>query len=291
MTLISRFFFLQGARYKLTYDGMYHLDIPKTRQYDHGKVEVIARSSVGETRYETTLTVKPRSDDYRGVLKNSPRRKYRSPWGPGRWNRYNLVHPPEFFEFSADSPELVLTNEQFDVKEWLKTRKYLNFLLPNTDDATSQKKKNSRNDSTLYKSYLTLAQVEHKSMNTPNFTEISLKNSSIQHKFSMRHIQGISEHVKQSDYNYSAPVPHKRDSHTTKLSNIIPDKPCTCPKSHNIPVVASKAAYHDDPAIEIHEIYEHKKLLQINQCNEALRFTHTARKDLLHVWNARKIIQ
>ena len=55
---------------------MYHLDIPKTRQYDHGKVEVIARSSVGEARCETTLTVKPRSDDYRGVLKNSPRRKF-----------------------------------------------------------------------------------------------------------------------------------------------------------------------------------------------------------------------
>lgn len=55
---------------------MYHLDIPKTRQYDHGKVEVIARSSVGEARTETTLTVKQRSDDYRGVLKNSPRRKF-----------------------------------------------------------------------------------------------------------------------------------------------------------------------------------------------------------------------
>lgn len=55
---------------------MYHLDIPKTRQYDHGTVEVIARSSVGEARTETTLTVKQRSDDYRGVLKNSPRRKF-----------------------------------------------------------------------------------------------------------------------------------------------------------------------------------------------------------------------
>lgn len=68
--------FFQGSRYKLTYDGMYHLDIPKTRQYDHGKVEVIARSSVGEARTETTLTVTPRSGDYRGVLKTSPRRKY-----------------------------------------------------------------------------------------------------------------------------------------------------------------------------------------------------------------------
>lgn len=55
---------------------MYHLDIPKTRQYDHGKVEVIARSSAGEARTETTLTVKQRSGDYRGVLKSSPRRKF-----------------------------------------------------------------------------------------------------------------------------------------------------------------------------------------------------------------------
>lgn len=77
--IIIRHIFSQGSRYKLTYDGMYHLDIPKTRQYDHGKIEVIARSSVGESRTETTLTVKPRSDDYRGVLKNSPRRKFTTP--------------------------------------------------------------------------------------------------------------------------------------------------------------------------------------------------------------------
>lgn len=64
-------------RYKLNYDGMWHLDIPKTRQYDHGKVEVIARNVCGESRVETTLTVKSRGDDYRGVLKNSPRRKYK----------------------------------------------------------------------------------------------------------------------------------------------------------------------------------------------------------------------
>lgn len=55
---------------------MYHLDIPKTRQYDTGKVEVIARSSVGEAMASTDLRVIPRADDYRGVLKNSPRRKY-----------------------------------------------------------------------------------------------------------------------------------------------------------------------------------------------------------------------
>lgn len=55
---------------------MYHLDIPKTRQYDTGKIEVIARSSVGETLATADLRVVPRSDDYRNVLKNSPRRKY-----------------------------------------------------------------------------------------------------------------------------------------------------------------------------------------------------------------------
>lgn len=55
---------------------MYHFDIPKTRQYDTGKIEVVARSSVGETLATTTLKVVQRKDDYRGVLKNSPRRKY-----------------------------------------------------------------------------------------------------------------------------------------------------------------------------------------------------------------------
>lgn len=55
---------------------MYHFDIPKTRQYDNGKIEVIARSSVGETLATTELKVVQRKDDYRGVLKNSPRRKY-----------------------------------------------------------------------------------------------------------------------------------------------------------------------------------------------------------------------
>lgn len=54
---------------------MYHMDIPKTRQYDTGKVEVYARSSVGESIAETELKVIPRHDDYRGVLKNSPRRE------------------------------------------------------------------------------------------------------------------------------------------------------------------------------------------------------------------------
>lgn len=51
------------------------MDIPKTRQYDTGKIEVLARSSVGEALTTTELNVIPRKDDYRNVLKNSPRRK------------------------------------------------------------------------------------------------------------------------------------------------------------------------------------------------------------------------
>lgn len=55
---------------------MYHLDIPKTRQYDTGKIEVVARSSIGEALATAELKVVQRKDDYRGVLKNSPRREY-----------------------------------------------------------------------------------------------------------------------------------------------------------------------------------------------------------------------
>lgn len=54
---------------------MWHLDIPKTRQYDHGKVEVLAKNSLGEAYACTQLIVKNRHDDYRALLKNSPRRK------------------------------------------------------------------------------------------------------------------------------------------------------------------------------------------------------------------------
>ena len=66
----------QGQRYKLSYDGMYHFDIPKSRQYDTGKIEVIARNSAGEAITSTDLQVVSRKDDYRSVLKNSPRRKF-----------------------------------------------------------------------------------------------------------------------------------------------------------------------------------------------------------------------
>ncbi|XP_045531935.1 titin isoform X5 [Pieris brassicae] len=75
MWLINGNTIVNGSRYKLTYDGMYHFDIPKTRQYDTGKIEVIARSSVGEALATTELKIIPRHDDYRSVLKNAPR-----PW-------------------------------------------------------------------------------------------------------------------------------------------------------------------------------------------------------------------
>jgi len=68
-------FCLKGTRYKLVFDGMYHMDIPKVRQYDNGKVEVIARNSAGEAYATVDLTVTGRHDDFRSVLKNSPRRE------------------------------------------------------------------------------------------------------------------------------------------------------------------------------------------------------------------------
>lgn len=57
---------------------MYHMDIPKARQYDNGKVEVIARNSAGEAYACVDLTVTGRHDDFRSVLKNSPRRELMS---------------------------------------------------------------------------------------------------------------------------------------------------------------------------------------------------------------------
>ncbi|XP_055379031.1 titin isoform X2 [Condylostylus longicornis] len=84
MWLINGHTVVHGMRYKLTNDGMYHLDIPKTRQYDTGKIEVVARSAAGEALASTELKVVPRSDDYRNVLKNAPRqivgtKDYRKP--------------------------------------------------------------------------------------------------------------------------------------------------------------------------------------------------------------------
>jgi hypothetical protein len=40
------YFNFQGSKHKLIYDGMWHFDIPKCRDLDAGKVEVIARNQV-----------------------------------------------------------------------------------------------------------------------------------------------------------------------------------------------------------------------------------------------------
>lgn len=68
--------FQQGSRHKLVYDGMWHFDVPKCRDVDDGKVEVIARNSCGESYASTTLTVTPRKDDYRSVLRHNVKREY-----------------------------------------------------------------------------------------------------------------------------------------------------------------------------------------------------------------------
>lgn len=54
---------------------MWHLDIPKTRQYDDGKLEVVARNSQGQASCSVELKVTARTDDHRGVLKHSPKRE------------------------------------------------------------------------------------------------------------------------------------------------------------------------------------------------------------------------
>lgn len=66
---------VHGSRYKIRYDGIYTLEIPKTRQYDNGTVEVFAKNAFGEAYTSTTLEVRPRNADYRAILKHSPRGK------------------------------------------------------------------------------------------------------------------------------------------------------------------------------------------------------------------------
>jgi len=74
---------VNGTRFKLTYDGIYHLEVSRARLEDDGKLEVYARNIVGEASCSTTLTVKPKRSDYRAVLKNSPR-----PWYDHEHARY-----------------------------------------------------------------------------------------------------------------------------------------------------------------------------------------------------------
>merc|ERR1711992_178267 len=76
MWLINGHTVINGSKHKLVYDGMWHFDIPKCRDIDAGKVEVIARNSCGEAYSSTTLAVNPRQDDYRAVLKHNVKRDY-----------------------------------------------------------------------------------------------------------------------------------------------------------------------------------------------------------------------
>merc|ERR550539_468528 len=76
MWLLNGHTVINGSKHKLVYDGMWHFDIPKCRDVDAGKVEVIARNSCGEAYATTTLTVNPRQDDYRSVLRHNVKRDY-----------------------------------------------------------------------------------------------------------------------------------------------------------------------------------------------------------------------
>merc|ERR1712113_574013 len=76
MWLINGHTVINGSRHKLIYDGMWHLDIPKCRESDSGKIEVIARNQVGEAYATTSLTVEERKDDYRSVLKHNVKRDF-----------------------------------------------------------------------------------------------------------------------------------------------------------------------------------------------------------------------
>merc|ERR1712038_2024433 len=71
MWLLNGHTVINGSKHKLVYDGMWHFDIPKTRDIDGGKIEVIARNSCGEAYATTTLTITPRQDDYRSVLRHN----------------------------------------------------------------------------------------------------------------------------------------------------------------------------------------------------------------------------
>ncbi|KAJ6215354.1 hypothetical protein RDWZM_009854 [Blomia tropicalis] len=55
---------VHGSRYKIKCDNIYHLEIPKTHQYDNGKVECYAHNAFGETYTSAMFDVHPRNADY-----------------------------------------------------------------------------------------------------------------------------------------------------------------------------------------------------------------------------------
>merc|ERR1712038_232524 len=78
MWLLNGHTVINGSKHKLLFGGMWHFDIPKCRDIDAGKVEVIARNSVGEAYATCTLTVTPRADDFRSVLRHNVKPWYDS---------------------------------------------------------------------------------------------------------------------------------------------------------------------------------------------------------------------
>lgn len=69
---------------------MYHLDIPRARLQDNGKVEIFAKNIAGEAYRSTKLTVISKHDDYRVVLKNSP-----APWYDPKVRNYQVRRKEE----------------------------------------------------------------------------------------------------------------------------------------------------------------------------------------------------
>ena len=97
-----------GSRYKLRYDGLYHLEIPKTKQCDKGIVEVYAKNPLGEAYCSTSLDVIPRTDDYRTVLKHSPK-----PYYDDNVVKYQIERQTSELERASEtSEEYVVTADQ-----------------------------------------------------------------------------------------------------------------------------------------------------------------------------------
>lgn len=272
---------LQGNRYKLSYDGMYHLDIPKTRQYDHGKVEVVARSSLGEARCETTLTVKPRSDDYRGVLKNSPRREYLSPWGRGRWNTENLVDPPQFFKFNSKNKLSNVRIKELEEKG-VKLDRYYAGLYFNADNLSRNKSSVERRSHLTWEHLNEYAYKFKKPIQQHSSTSFkSVKNYKIQKTLSIRHIHCIRQEKSITSLSTSYLNSHPNPSYHTTPCKI--QKPVVVPAASSPSEASSTSLVNEFPGC--------KGNIKLIENNNVLRFTHTARNELLQVMSTTKIVR
>lgn len=263
---------------------MYHLDIPKTRQYDHGKVEVIARSSLGEARCETTLTVKQRSDDYRSVLKNSPRREYLSPWGPGHWNTENLVDPPQFLNFNSRNKLSSVRIKELEEKG-IKFDRYHAGLYFNAENLSRNKSSVERRSHFTWEHLNEYAYKSKKPIQHSSTSFKSVKNYRIRKTLSIRHIHSIRQEKSVTSLSTS-------QSHLNEHPN--PYYHHTCSNKIQQPVVVIPAASTPSEASSTSLVIEIPVCKGINkpiEHNSVLRFTHTARNELLQVMSATKIVR